>query len=580
MGTELSGLDPAGLAALEVQLARAVSRESFADFVRAVWPLLEPNGRPFVPNAASDAIIEHLQAVGDGLLRRLLIAVPPGSGKSTLASIAFQPWLWLKRPALRAIHASHSAKLATDLSTKARRLIESDWYRRVSGIELLADQNRLDDFANTRSGRRMAIGVDGSLTGLRGDMAIVDDSLDANDRLSKATREAANDWFDSSLTNRLDGESAPIVVIQQRLHSDDLIGHLVGEGGWEYLCLPLECDSSRRSSTSIGWTDTRADGENLAPELYPPAKVAEARVKGSASFSCIWQQNPIDAEGGLFRREHWRFWKPDGTAPATSRRPSGCSDEPAVPVPSTFERTLVSIDCAFKDGEKNDYVVAVVIGTRGAHRYVTELRRGKLDFVKTCSLVKELAAKHRGATFLVEDTANGPAVVKQLHDRVGNLIAVRPDGGKEARASACQPAVEAGQVFLPDGAGWLDAFVEELAGFPRGKHDDQVDALSQALNYLAGAIDDDYEQKRTAIVKLLLRTKPETLYATGGKAAVLRWLDAKLAARYPWAGPARDSDFRPGEPVEDQPFGSKAARKGPQDWECSPRLIQHKRPRY
>lgn len=478
---KVSGADLAELGrAIEGSLCRA----RFEDFARRAWPIVEP-ARPFVPNAASDAIAEHLQAVGDGQIRRLLVAVSPGVGKSTFASVLFPAWRWAVRPEWRGIFASHAHSLAVRDSLRTRRLVESEWYRGLfaTGWKLRADQNRADDFENTRSGRRLAVGVGGALTGSRADHATVDDSLNAVDARSKAIREAVNDWFESALTTRMDApDVASMVVIQQRLRSDDLIGHLLAAGGWEALILPAEYDPRRRTVTCI-WSDPRTEvGELLAPEIHSREFLDEQRrVMGSAGYGCQYGQNPTDDEGGLFQRAWWRFHKPDGTAADGVRRPHGCSDAPAAPLPETFDRVLVSIDCAFKDGAKNDYVVALVLGCKRADRFVLDLRRGKMGFTATQALVKDLAAKYPTAKILIEDAANGPAIINSLKSDVAGLVAVQPDGGKEARASAVSPQVESGNVYLPEGAPWLDDFIDELAGFPRAKHDDQVDALSQAL---------------------------------------------------------------------------------------------------
>lgn len=489
------------------ELERSVLRDSLAEFIKAAWPLLEPNGRPYAPSVASEAVIAHLQAVGDGKIRKLLIALPPGSGKSTLATIAFLPWLWLKNPALRGIHASYAFELANTMSRRARRLVESAWYERISGIELRKDQNRSHDWANTQSGQRISVGVGGALTGYRADLAIIDDSLNAVDARSKATREGVNTWFDEALSTRLDKpDEAATIVIQQRLHSTDLIGHLLEQGGWDALILPAEYDPDRRTVTSI-WEDPRSEaGEVLCPELHSQKFLAEQKhVLGTAAYAGQYLQDPQDAEGGLFQRQWWGFHKPDGTAADSSRRPRGCDTERgAVALPSAFDRTIVSLDAAFKDLSTSDNVSFVVLGVLGAERYVIDHRLGKMGFTKTCEVLKELVRKYPGATVLVEDKANGSAILNSLQKVVPNLVPINPQGGKESRAAAVSPGVEAGQIFLPEGVSWLGEWVEEFAGFPRAKHDDQVDAFTQALNYLHEPLDPEEEESRQRMIDMYL----------------------------------------------------------------------------
>ncbi len=511
-------------------LERELLRRSFGDFVRAAFPLA--TGRRYAPNVASEAIIAHLQAIAEGRVRRLAVAVAPGLGKSTLISVLYPAWRWARDPSWRVITASHAHDLAVDLARKSRRLVEGEWFRGMFGVQL-AD-TRGDHYSTTSGGHRIAVGVGGALTGFRALETICDDPLNAIDARSKATRATTNEWHDAALATRLDDpERAAQIVVQQRLHSDDLIGHLAEQGGWELLVLPSEYDARRPAITSV-WRDPRTrDGELIAPEIHSAAHLAERRATlGTAGYSSQYLQSPTDDEGGLFRREWWRFHKPDGIAAASARRPAGCTDAPATPMPSEG-RIVVSLDAAFKDLKTSDNVCFLVARIVGAQRYILERRHGKMSFSRTKETLVDLAASYRGATFLVEDKANGTAILDALRVDVPNLIPISPKESKEARAAAVSPGVEAGQVFLPDGAPWLSDFVEELAAFPRGKHDDQVDALSQLLGYLA-ALDPTYETDRANVLAALFLTH------MGRGAMTLEELDRQLPDRFK---PARVSDL-------------------------------------
>ncbi len=482
---------------------RAIQRRllttSFREFVAHFWPVVEPS-RAFVANVATDALIEHLQAVGDGRIKRLAISIAPGSGKSTML-VLFSAWLWLRRPGARSICASHALDLARRDSQRTRRLIESDEYRAIIGTAwtLRSDANRLDHFENTIGGHRISVGVGGALTGLRagaGGVIAIDDSLQAIDARSKTTRDAVNDWYDQAVSTRLDQGEGAIVIVQQRLHSDDLIGHVLELGGFESLVLASEFDIARRCVTSV-WRDPRTtDGELLAPMIHSAAFLAEQkRVLGTAGFAAQYLASPTDSEGGLFVRTNWRFWKPDGTS-TSSRRPRGCTDEPAVSRPA-FDRVVISLDAAFKDSAHNDAVAFLVCGVRGAERYLIDGRHGRMSFTRTCEVALELASLYPGATFLVEDKANGSAIVDALRRKIPNLVAINPRESKESRAAAVSPAVEAHQVFLPEGdALWIGILVEEAAQFPKGKNDDLVDALTQLLNYIHTPLDPELAERR------------------------------------------------------------------------------------
>lgn len=491
-GAEQVDQAPGDLRALAMSLRRSLLGSSFLDFVRFAWPIVEPH-RPFVLTTATAALIEHLQALHDGRLSRLAVSIAPGSGKSTLASVLFPAWQWVTRPQARSIYASHALDLARRDSQRCRRLIESDRYRELVGgaWSLRADVNRLDHFESTAGGHRIAIGVGGALTGLRagaGGVIVVDDSLNAIDARSKAARDAVNDWFDAAVSTRLDAARAGapgggIALIQQRLHSADLIGHALELGGFESLVLASEYDPARRCVTSI-WADPRTEpNELLAPEIHSSAYLAEQkRILGSSAYACQYLANPTDGDGGLFLASNWRFWKPDGTAPVSTRRPAGCTDVAAAPLP-TGGRTIVSLDAAFKDLSTSDAVCFLVAQVVGAERYLLERRYGRMSFTRTCDVLRELAIKYSGATFLIEDKANGSAILDACRKIVPNLVAINPRESKEARAAAVSPAVEAHQVFLPEGAAWIDEFTSEAAAFPKGAHDDQVDALTQLLAY-------------------------------------------------------------------------------------------------
>lgn len=456
-----------------------------AEFARQAWEIVEP-GTPLRWNWHLDAICEHLEAVTDGRIKRLLINVPPGHMKSLLVSVFWPAWVWATRPEWRALFASYASELAIRDSVKCRTLLESEWFQDgfVQGEWRLAgDQNVKSYYVNDRTGFRIALSVGGKTTGFRGDAIVIDDPLNAMDAYSKASRDACLLWWDQAMSNRLsDMRKGAVVVIMQRLHEEDLSGHLLKRGGWEHLCLPSEFEPARRNTTAIGWTDPRQEpAEPLFPDMFPPEVLADAKTTlGSAGFAGQHQQSPMPADGGMFKRSWWRYWRRahEDEIPELADR--------TVVLPAKFDRVILSWDCAFKKTSESDKVAGGVWATVGANRFLIDLAWDRMSFSETCSRLKAQAAAYPLAREkLVEDKANGPAVIDTLKDEVSGVIAVNPEGGKEARAAATSPQVEAGNVFLPLHAKWRDAYVEEHASFPKGAHDDAVDQQSQALLRLA-----------------------------------------------------------------------------------------------
>lgn len=483
----------ATLPEIDVHALRAErARRRLDVFLAQAWDHIEP-ARPFMPNWHVDAICEHLAAVARGQIKRLLICQPPGSAKSTIGSVTWPSWVWTWRPTWKLIGASYAHNLAVRDAMRMRDLVRSDWYRAAFGVEIRDDIDRQDDFANTAGGRRLATSVGAGTTGWRADALLIDDALPAAAAFSKAQREECWRWFTTTMTSRLDDPAnAAIVVVGQRLATDDLPGRLLAEDGasWEQLILPSEHDAKRSRVTSLGWRDPRTEpGEPLFPAMYGADVLAQVkREMGSAAYSAQHLQDPVDAEGGMFKPSWWRFWHPGGSALGSVTRPPGCWDGPARALPERFDEILASVDAAFKGADTSDFVVMQVWGVLGAERFLLEQLRRKLSFTETVDALRALAARWPTCRrWLVEDKANGSAIIDTLRKVVSGIVPVTPKESKEARAAAVSPQVEAGQVFLPDGAPFLEDFVTELAAFPRAQHDDQVDALSQTLNHLAVA---------------------------------------------------------------------------------------------
>lgn len=464
--------------------------------MRQAWPIIEP-ATEYVHGWHIDAICEHLEAVTRGDIKNLIINIPPRHMKSILVSVMWPTWVWINRPDVRWMFTSYSQDFAMRDSLKCRRIIESPWYqvRWGDAYRLTDDQNSKTRFENDKTGFRLAAGVGGMSTGEGGNVVVCDDPLKATDAHSAAARHAVNRWWDETMTTRRnDPKASARVVIMQRLHEDDLTGHLLAKmeaGGtqYEHLCLPVEYTPTARA-TRIGWRDPRRmPGELLWPQRFDAASIAELKADlGSYGAAGQLQQMPAPAEGGIFKRQQWRFWIPKGSAvpPYRTALDDGTLYEhPQRELPEAFDQMLQSWDMAFKDTRNSDFVAGQVWARSGANRFLVDQEFGRLDIIATVKAVRAMTDRWPKAGLkLIEDKANGPAVIAMLRDEIGGLVAVEPEGGKEARAHAVIPQIEAGNVYLPHPAlyPWVTALIDRAAAFPNAAHDDDIDAMTQALN--------------------------------------------------------------------------------------------------
>lgn len=461
---------PDGLDLLAADPAAILGRRHLIDFVRGAWRCVEP-GTEFVCGRSVEAICNHLESVSRGEIRNLLINVPPGFSKSLLTEVFWPAWEWIERPATRWISVSFDAQLTLRDSRRMLAILQSDWYRRNYGDLIVAGDRRIaaGNVANCGGGWRFTTSVEGKMTGRHCDIMVVDDPLKPQD-VSEATLASCKRWWTETVPSRFGNQSTGRrVIIMQRLHEEDLAGLVLREPGWEVLRLPMRYEPGAHCRTSIGQDWRTREGELLDPIRFPEDVVARMeREMGSRVAAAQLQQRPAPAAGAIFLRKWFKHYR-----------------EP----PARFDQYVQSWDCAFKDTDGSDFVCGQVWGVRGGEYYLLDQVHDRLDLPGTCEAILRMRrAWPKAVTILVEDKANGPAVIQTLGKRVSGLTAIEPEGGKLARANAVAPLYEAGNVWHPgpDRASWVDGTEEEMATFPFAAHDDRVDACSQALNYLYG----------------------------------------------------------------------------------------------
>jgi predicted phage terminase large subunit-like protein len=468
---------------------------SLSQYIQAAWPVVEP-ATDFISNWHIDAISDHLEAVTWGWIKNLIINIPPRHMKSLTVSVFWPTWAWTWRPELRWLFASYAEKLAIRDNVKSRRVIKSPWYQARWGhvFRLTGDQNEKMRFENDRSGYRIATSVGGSATGEGGDIIVVDDPHKMKEVESDLIREGVLDWWDETMSTRLnDPKSGNKVILMQRGHEQDLTGHVLekmeqGGESYEHLCLPAEYEPTTYV-TAIGFEDPRTEpGELLWPDHFDQEAIDNLKISlGSRASAAQLQQRPSPAEGDIFKKKWWRFWIPPGSnlPPYRIKLPDGSLFEcEQRELPAFFTEQLQSWDMAFKDTKSSAFVAGQVWARLGADKFLLDQERDRWDFPATLAAVRRVTTRHPAAhAKLVEDKANGPAVIQTLRSSVAGLIAVNPEGDKVSRANAVTPDIEAGNVYLPHPAiaPWVDGLIDECASFPNGAFSDQVDTLSQGL---------------------------------------------------------------------------------------------------
>lgn len=460
-------------AALREQLRQALGRATLAGFIRYTYGADYRMG--WVHEEICEKLDQFLQDVLDHKSPRLLLMMPPRHGKSEIVSKRFPAYAFGVAPDISIIGTSYAAELASRNNRAVQQVIESPEYGRLFPGTVLSGKGTRGTQGNflrnsdifeivDRKGIYRSAGVGGGITGMGGNILLIDDPIkDRAEADSPAIRKKIYDWYTSTLYTRL-APGGGIIVIMTRWHMDDLCGRLLAAmergTGDKWTVIRYEAIASRDEPN-------RAAGEALHEERYPLAELEKIKTTiGSRDWAALYQQSPTVDGGAVFKAEWWKYY---------------------TKLPPKFDAIVQSWDMAFKGTETSDYVVGQVWGRLGADFYLIDQTRGRLSFTETLAAFVRLTAKYpKALKKLVEDKANGPAVIDALKHDVGGIIPVEPQGGKEARAYAVTPLFEAGNVYIPCEAlaPWVKQYTAEFEQFPVGANDDQVDATTQALTYL------------------------------------------------------------------------------------------------
>lgn|GEM_PF-414112 len=453
-----------------------VLRGGLRAFVGRAWSQVEPAA--MIPGRHIDAVCEHLEAWLRGDFDALVINEPPGCSKSLVVSTLFAAFVWIDRPTWRWIAASYALDVAMKDARHHRELVAGDWWAaRWPGVGIPhgADASTaVGYFQNTTGGSRYSTTTGGSVTGQHGDAHIIDDPHDPHGVASTAELDATLTWWRETMPTRFRDPKHPRrILVMQRLHERDLTAEMVREGA-TVLCLPMRYERAHPHAYPRDWRTT--DGELLVPDRYPADALARLETRlGPRATAAQLQQRPSPAGGGIIKEAWIRYW--------TELPPGGTWG--------------ISVDAAFKGKASSDPVCIQAWYTVGASHYLVDQDLGQCSFVETIAHLLAFCTRYPDALLkLVEDKANGPAIISTLEQQVSGLVAVNPGSdSKAARLAAVEPLFAAGNVLFPDpekarypdgrrGAPWVPACVHEVITFPAAAHDDQVDAMSQYLNHV------------------------------------------------------------------------------------------------
>jgi predicted phage terminase large subunit-like protein len=416
-----------------------------------------------------------------------------------MASIAFPAWCLGHDPSIQLLCVSYAQDLADKLARDCRSIVISPWYQRIFPTRLAPHRQAVQEFLTTRQGYRLATSNGGVLTGRGADIILIDDPLKPEEALSAAQRKAANDWFDHTLYSRLnDKRHGAIVIIMQRLHEDDLVGHVLEQEPWEVVRFPAIAEVEEVHQIETIWgprTFRRSPGEALHADREPVEVLDRIRrTIGEYNFAGQYQQSPAPLGGGLVKAEWFKRYN-DST------------------LPEPFDRIVQSWDTANKATELSDFSVCTTWGIKGKELFLIGLFRRRLEYPALKRAVREQQGMFNAEVVLIEDKASGTQLIQELiAEGCHGVTRYQPKDDKTMRLHAQTAIIENGFAYIPESASWLAEYLHEMTVFPNGKHDDQVDSTAQFLDWFKRPFPSQgfYELMRMRAQSLVQARKPQT----------------------------------------------------------------------
>lgn len=443
----------------------AIQRTDFPYFMRELFAILHPGKPPLQLDNATRAICHALEQTRVGDDKRLVINVPPRHLKSITASVGFCCWLLGHRPQTQILVGTYNAELAEKHARMVRTIMKHPWYRALFPATVV-ETDRALEITTTAGGFRKAVTTSGSGTGFGGDVIVLDDCMKALDATSEAARKQVEDWFTGTIGSRLNNKGEGVIIsIQQRLHETDLSAFML-ERGARHLNLPAIANKPERIPLGNGRFFVREPGDLLSPEREPQSVLDKLRRdNGPQVFSAQWMQNPVAPEGNILREEWFGVYEGE-------------------PEREWFHKVVQSWDTGMSDAPTSDYSVCTTWGFRQNQWYLVDVIRERLNYPD----LKRTVILHRrqwdADCVVIERAGSGISLAQDLRTQ-GQLVPIlwEVTEAKEERLIGCLGEIEAGNLLLPREAPWLDAFRSELRAFPFGRHDDQVDSMTQFIKF-------------------------------------------------------------------------------------------------
>jgi predicted phage terminase large subunit-like protein len=449
-----------------------LTRACLYTFVQRVFLELNPT-RTFHGGRHLEYICAEVAAMLTGDTRRLALNLPPRNLKSIIVSVAFVAWVLGRDPSKRFLLVSYGQDLPQSFARDILRVMRSAWYQHLfPGTRIHSDYSRIDDFRTTQNGRVKVESLQGGLTGFGADYIILDDPMKPLDAYTEHSRKKANETIQNTVLSRQDGlGAARVLLVMQRIHEEDPTGYLMARQLWRHIRLPAIAEEDEEYEFVDAFGARRAfrreAGEALNP-AYEPIEVLleQKQLVGDYVFAAQYQQRPAPMGGGIFKIDDFRR-------------------EPRASFPQAFDKKVQSWDTGSKEGITNDYSVCVTIGVVGGLRYVLDVRRDKWAYDKLRLEALAQQEIHRPDVIIVEDKSIGEALIPDLRTAgIYNVVSALPTVSKVVRAEGQIAIIHGGGVIFPSDAPWLDDLLYEFALFPKGRHDDQVDSLCQALQWI------------------------------------------------------------------------------------------------